>query len=1001
MLHIRPKIVKIALAGIAAIFLALGPGAYLKIDADQTVSPSSITLKFERVSAASPQYEITQILTGKQPKVTWVKDLYDLSRAFLNILLFLTLVYIAFMNILNKEMNNYAIKAILPKIIVVAVVANLAMPIFALLSSIIDNIQVNVGMFKPVGLDWDYIVYAGGSIWESMGFWAIFGIIGAMVSGGITGFGCLIAGALILGAIIIIILLNLILAFRPYVVLISAGIAPIAIGCYILPQTKPLFDRWIKIAWPWLVLPLPVFFLVNLGWKIPMSFSMAGDGMVSSILGVFLPAMFRAGLLILAIRFPFTIEKDVTAGIKKLGDLTAMGAKAGIKGMGAWESQSGWPSEWAATKGAGTGDRLRRAIGSAAKKTGGFVNRPGEMIWKGKKITVPIFGEIKLANTVPSLMHIAFMPELIKQKKDRNESLAMDALIEDSSQSPYFQDLVVRRKLLREGLKEKHIDRTQEELSQELKEFGEKAVDDETGTRMKRKQFVAMKTDDIAGLSPKLMEKMYRRAMRNQLFVDECNAVRAAAPPGTDEREIGRQARANLETAMPGLGGLTRKQQLENQVDAVVASGQYWTDIQARSVGRANPEEIIDRVYGTVMDEAASNKSNKAMELLARGVQYGGAISGELATMEGWEDNVAKGSILKTKTGRQREPVGLDEVIGESRGAVQAAQRRKSFAGGSGDDDGGSSGSGSTSKASGPTSTQKTIVQESQPQSDMRILNANQDISQVLDRLPSTTSLSVESIRKMAKAMKLEGAFNSDHSDSAASAAIIANRLEKVMSPEKFASFSSAMARGDDVTVNNVLQGAKGSERDLLHASVTANEITKSHALETGQAQNVAVYATRIAPQFASIRNNNQRITELKKSAEAIMTSERNAALNSSLPAGKAPLETLTPEALEPHRKEIAKMIGISPDTVNASTAQFFLRATDALQAASSKNTTTTQAENIQQAPPSTKTGEQPTADMREGVAETQAPPSGQAPRGNNPAETETPATPSSQNNET
>lgn len=978
MLHIRQKITKITLIALIAVgILAIPSISLVKSDSNQPPYRNSISLKLQTAKAVSPQYEITQVLAGKQTKVQWVKSLYEISRGFLNVLLFLILVYIAFMNILNREMNNYAIKAILPKIIIVAVVANLALPIFTLLSGVVDNIQTNVGLFKPQGIDWDYIVYAGGNIWQSMGFWAIFGIIGLMITGGITGFGCIIAGILILGAIIIIILLNLILAFRPYVVLLSAAVAPIAIGCYILPQTKSLFDRWIKIALPWLFLPLPVFFLINLGWRIPLNFSIAGDGAVSSIIGVFLPAAFRAGLLILAIRFPFTIEKDVTAGIKKLGELTAMGAKAGIKGMGAWEKQNGWPEKWKNTKGNAPGDRFRKWVGTNAQKTGAFVNRPGEAIWKGKKINIPIFGEIKLANTVPSLKHIAFLPELIKQKKERNESLANDALIENSSQSPYFQDLVVRRKLLKESLKEKHADRTPEELSADLRDFGEEQVYDETtNTDVERKEFVARRLNNV---NPKLMKKMYKRALQNQLFLDECAAQRAnmaANPPQNapagwvpDERDVGAAARASLEAAVPALGGRSRKQALNDDIEALEqAGGDYAGDIQTRSTLRGN-RDLITRMFGVVMDESASNKSNKAIEDLSASIEYGGAARGELATMEKFEDNVAKGAILKTSTSRQREPVGLDEVIGESRGAVRAAQRRKSFAGGSDDEEEETSADSSTSKSSGSSSTQKTIIQESQKQNDMRILNANQDVSQVLERLPSTTSLSVESIRKMAKAMKLEGAFSSDHSDSAASAAIIASRLEKVMSPDRFASFSGAMARGDDVTVNNVLQGAKGQERDLLHASIASNEIAKAHALESGEAQNVAVYATRIAPQFASIKNNTERITQLKQSAETIMASERNAAINSSQPAGKAPLQTLTPEALEPHKKAIAQMIGISPDTVDASTAQFFLRATDALQTATSKPRTeikgssepksvspTEQALGQLQTPPSTRT---------------------------------------------
>lgn len=298
--------------------------------AESNIQPKVLDLSvgYTAAKAAGPQYAITQVLTDQQPKVEWFRWLYNFSRNLLNIMLFLFLVYVAFMNILNKDINTYAIKSILPKVIAAAVIANLAVPIFALFSGMIDNLQEKVSIFNPKSIDYTYIV-KGSGFWRETSVFAAIVTIGTAMTGNLVGLGCFAAALIIFGGLIIAFLLNLTLAFRPYVVLLSVAISPLAMGCYILPQTKSFFDRWLKIVIPWLIMPLVVFFLYNIGNKMPVTFTIDNDGFVSSLVGTFLPALVRAGFLLLALRFPFTIEKDVSGAIAQISKRAPLALKQG------------------------------------------------------------------------------------------------------------------------------------------------------------------------------------------------------------------------------------------------------------------------------------------------------------------------------------------------------------------------------------------------------------------------------------------------------------------------------------------------------------------------------------------------------------------------------------------------------------------------------------------------------------------------------------------------
>jgi hypothetical protein len=282
---------------------------------------------------ASTPYVVTDVLAGHSASGQWVQQLYNICRGILNILLVVVLLVIAFANILHINIETYAIKKMLPKIIIAAVVANLAMIIFTLGSGVIDRLQ-GLSLFKPRLLDFTYIT---GGMWAKSGWLGAAALIASfIITGGISGLACGCAFIIFFGSAIITILLGLILAFRPYVVFLAAAVSPLAIACYILPQTQSFFKKWFNIAVVWLFMPLVVYGIMNIGDLIPSSTgAVAGaGGFISWLVGTFLPILLRAGLLLLAIRFPFMVEKDISGLIARVGKLTGAGIVTGGASLG-------------------------------------------------------------------------------------------------------------------------------------------------------------------------------------------------------------------------------------------------------------------------------------------------------------------------------------------------------------------------------------------------------------------------------------------------------------------------------------------------------------------------------------------------------------------------------------------------------------------------------------------------------------------------------------------
>jgi len=304
--------------------------------------------KAQAVFSAGDNTFVTKMLDGQIPEGKWIHDIYNTARGFLNILLVVFLLYIAFRNILHLDIESYAIKKMIPKVLGVAVFANIAIIILTLTSSIVDRLAM-LNIFRPQPVTF-LSLFGGISLEAGLGSGIVAAIatwiLSMFVSAGVTtAFGiCLGCGALLIVLIptILIAILSLFMAFRPWIIFISAAISPLAIGCTILPQTEPLFKKWLKITLFWLFYPLLVFALIYLALKIPNFSGAAGDGPISSIIGLILPTALRFFIILTAIRAPFMWEKDIGGVIARVGNLAGKAGWAGVgylMGSGAYTLQ--------------------------------------------------------------------------------------------------------------------------------------------------------------------------------------------------------------------------------------------------------------------------------------------------------------------------------------------------------------------------------------------------------------------------------------------------------------------------------------------------------------------------------------------------------------------------------------------------------------------------------------------------------------------------------------
>jgi translation initiation factor 2 beta subunit (eIF-2beta)/eIF-5 len=169
---------------------------------------------------------------------------WQVFRDIANVVFVILLLVVILSQATGIGINNYGIKKVLPKIIMMALLVNLSFYVCQLavdLSNIVGN-QVYRILTSMPNTSMELESFTEGS---SGG-----GIVAVILGGGLT-IGLFAFGALgglmliLLGALIAILLAFLILIVRQAAVVLLIVLSPLAFVCYMLPNTEKLFQKWL------------------------------------------------------------------------------------------------------------------------------------------------------------------------------------------------------------------------------------------------------------------------------------------------------------------------------------------------------------------------------------------------------------------------------------------------------------------------------------------------------------------------------------------------------------------------------------------------------------------------------------------------------------------------------------------------------------------------------------------------------------------------------------
>ncbi len=234
-------------------------------------------------------------------------------RDFANILFIILFLVVIFSQLTGVGIDNYGIKKIMPKLVIVAIMVNLSFLICALavdvsnilgsalnslFSSMAGDMPSSVTSLAPADASTGSILAVVGI---GLGGAALFGIlnpVGALTLGGaVLGVGLAVLG-IVISIVFAILFMFIILIIRNAGVVMLIAVSPVAIICYMLPNTEKIFKKWFDLLKALLVV-YPICGAMigagrlagNLLASIPDSAGMAVAGMIVNVLPFFLVPM--------------------------------------------------------------------------------------------------------------------------------------------------------------------------------------------------------------------------------------------------------------------------------------------------------------------------------------------------------------------------------------------------------------------------------------------------------------------------------------------------------------------------------------------------------------------------------------------------------------------------------------------------------------------------------------------------------------------------------------
>lgn len=355
---------------------------------------------------------IIEVLLEVPAKEIFVDDggtrmAWELIQNIANVLFIVLFAFVIFSQLTGVGIDNYGIKRLLPRLILVAILANLSFVICELAIDASNIVGVGAkGIFTTAALNIpssgnDTGVFVGGlavDIGIGAGAAGIFaalnslGLVGIPVAVGLAAIGLVIS--LVAG----IIVLYLILVIREAGIVLMVAIAPIAIVCYALPNTEKLFKRWLSIMEALLVVyPL-------------CSLAIGAGALASRALGtVDNGGMKLASMIVQVLPFFFIpmLLKNSLAGLGNVGaKLSAAGRSIGKRAGGAL------------TGGIKNSERFKDFQQFQKDKTAAA---------RADKVVKSLSGRTELTKRQRDRLNKAYMAQAARDRREREAEIGSDA----------------------------------------------------------------------------------------------------------------------------------------------------------------------------------------------------------------------------------------------------------------------------------------------------------------------------------------------------------------------------------------------------------------------------------------------------------------------------------------------------------------------------------------------------------------------------------------------
>lgn len=263
-----------------------------------------------------------------------------------NTLFVILFLFVIFSQLTGVGIDNYGIKKIMPKLVVVAVLINLSYLICVIcvdLSNIVGNGLQNLFDSLPTGSPDASVSAALGSGAGATAITAV--ILLAGLGGGALVIWekpailiSLLVGAL--GVVIAIFFVFILLAAREAAIIVLTVISPLAFACYMLPNTKKAFDKWLKF-WEGLLLLYPICGALigggNFVSNLLLSAGIATQGFWSALTAM-LVGIIPIFFIPTALKGAFAAMGTIGSKITGFGDRVRGGATKGLRSSEAYKN---------------------------------------------------------------------------------------------------------------------------------------------------------------------------------------------------------------------------------------------------------------------------------------------------------------------------------------------------------------------------------------------------------------------------------------------------------------------------------------------------------------------------------------------------------------------------------------------------------------------------------------------------------------------------------------